>query len=238
MQRVSWARVTGEGAVIVVSILLALALDAWWASIDAYQEAHRELGVVREELREARTEIETMGLWHDRLGHGMQSLGEQLSTADPTAALVVDDTLLAGALLFPVTDPPLAVLDAFLGSGHLQRLHNPQLRRNLANWRAQVDDQRGDESRARNFEDSELAPYLRSQFEMAAAQEAATSLWLVGLDSLPHATGVPVRLRSNQRIKNLVARQVGWYRLTGSQSRSVLTKLDELLELIDDELGS
>jgi hypothetical protein len=73
---------------------------------------------------------------------------------------------------------------------------------------------------------------------MAAAQEAATSLWLVGLDSLPHATGVPVRLRSNQRIKNLVARQVGWYRLTGSQSRSVLTKLDELLELIDDELGS
>jgi len=235
LRRIPWARVLTEGVVIVASILLALGMDAWWSERDADREAHRELAVVLVELHEARAEIELMGFWHDRLGHGMASLAEALE-AGRQALVVVDDTVLAGAVLFPVTDPPLTILEAFLGSGHLERLGDTKLRRRLAAWRAQVDDQRNDEFRARNFEDSEFAPYLRTEVEMAIAQNAATSLWLAGRDSVPPGVGEPVRLPSNRRLENLVARQVAWYRLTSSQSRAVLADLDALLELITAEL--
>lgn len=237
MRTVPWARVMGEGAVIVVSILLALALDAWWASVESDQEAHRELTVVLEELRAARVEVEAMGRWHDRLGHGMRSLADELASSGGSGSVMVDDTVLAGALLFPVTDPPLTVFNAFLESGHLQRLGNAELRRGLASWRAQVDDQRGDELRARSFEDVELAPYLRARFQMAEAQGAATSLWLAGLDSLPDGIGTQVSLEGGEHLGNLVARQVAWYRLTSSQSRAVLRSLDDLIKLVEIELG-
>lgn len=234
---IPWTRILVEGVVIVFSILLAFAIDAWGAEREAEKKARRELAVVVEELREGRHEIEVMGRWHGRLGDGIGSLATILQERATGAPVHVPDTLLAGAVLFPVTDPPTAVLNAFLGSGHLERLRNERLRRGLANWRALVDDMRGDELRGRNFEDSELMPYLRAEFDMVSAQEAAMAVWLNGLDGDGDIEVRHTQLRATTRLNNLLARQVALYRLTASQSSQVLESLDALVLEIEQELG-
>ena len=53
-----WPRVLAEGAVIVVSILLAFGIDAWWDDAQRTREAHAMLETLSEEIRDARAEVD------------------------------------------------------------------------------------------------------------------------------------------------------------------------------------
>ena len=95
---VNWSQVAIEGVVIVVSILLAFSIDAWW---DGRREARDEqiaLTDLRSELLENRTAIKNQWLpFHiqsflgsARIMHAIHSIGSDLEGIGPDDVLSVD----------------------------------------------------------------------------------------------------------------------------------------------------
>ena len=67
-KQIPWLRVFVEGLVIVGSILLALALDAWW---DGVQEAERRQALLRglaSDFEAAATDLDRVAQMHRRVG--------------------------------------------------------------------------------------------------------------------------------------------------------------------------
>ena len=235
-KQIPWLRIFAEGVVIVVSILLALAGEACWVTRIARQTAVSELESVLVELDEARQQIEVVGRQHPRLGSITVALQQDLEASSLDQVLTVPDTMLAGLLVLSVADPPTAVIDAFTSSGHLDEIRSPDLRRELLAWSSLLRDLRDDEILAREFQQSEVWPYLLSEVDIARAADLAADLVTGRLDvRLPGTVGA-VQLRVTTSLKNLVALQARFFRLLTRQSINAVTRLEEMAKLIREEL--
>lgn len=135
----------GEGAAIVVSILLAFAIDAWWEERTLRIEEQQVLQGLRSEflatrdvlsghLKEHLLDVKT---FEDFLNAAGNSGAEK-------AGLTVDATLTA--LLNPSTsDVGNGTLDALLSSGRIEILTNKTLRAKLAAWEGVMGEVRDDQ---------------------------------------------------------------------------------------------
>jgi hypothetical protein len=241
--------VLAEGVVIVVSVLVGLAIDSWWDDRQQTAEAHRELEGVLAELSEARNEIERGLGQHQRFLRASTELRSRLLTADLDQVVSVPDTLLMGTIFHVwVTDPPTALLDAFVSSGHLARLENVDLRYEVLAWRPLLEDLRGDELRVRSFNDGELTPYVRSVADVTRTWETVSAVARIrptaslgrypgGLQTPPDAptegvTDVPATLQ----FRNLLTQSVDWLGLLRAQSTGALEQLDLLAQAVRAEL--
>jgi len=125
---------------IVVSILLAFSIDAWW---DARREHDRErvaLSGMLMEFRESAGELERNVSYLTQRQSALEIL-RLLSTAQ--IPVLAADSL--GKLLFTVTlfgsfDPQVATLDALKGAGDLDIIRSDRLRGLLAKWESQFRD--------------------------------------------------------------------------------------------------
>lgn len=136
---IPWKTITVEAAAIVVSILLAFAIDAWWAEKkdsdvervallalhNDFKESREQLGGVLRSLESARTDFARF-----------QSI--------PTAELIeIDSTAIQYFLTALVKnhtfDPVTATLDALANDGRLGLISDAQLLAQLSNWRRNVD---------------------------------------------------------------------------------------------------
>jgi hypothetical protein len=135
----------GEGAAIVVSILLAFAIDAWWEERALRIEEQQVLQGLRLEflatrdvlsghLKEHLLDVKT---FEDFLGAAGNSGVEK-------AGLIVDATLIA-LLNPPTSDVGNGTLDALLSSGRIEILTNKTLRAKLAAWEGVMGEVRDDQ---------------------------------------------------------------------------------------------
>lgn len=204
----SWQRVLAEGGVIVGSILLAFALDAWWEDRQQADELRDQLAVVADEMQSARDALQ-MALnahaWNAELAAALRA---ELARVEPGARATVPDTLLGP--LFPQTtaDVTTGSLEAFIAAGGLELVPDPVVRRDLLTWRTRVEDLQDDEIHLRNFAAADLAAYLRANAAVANAESWSTRLVLshfgVAPEVAPEKLGT-VELRRDQELVNLLA---------------------------------
>ncbi len=115
----------------------------------------------------------------------------------------------------------------------IDEIENLELRRRLLSWPTLLQDLKDDETRARTFQATESGPYLRAEFDVAAAQDAAIP-WALGSEPAPsHVT----QFQSTIRLKNLVGWQVHYFEVLTRTSRTVLEQLETLEVLIRQELN-
>ena len=139
-QNIPWARVLVEGAVIVVSVLLALAGDAWW---DGRQERLQERQVLLGLSADFEYNLSAIGLTVSQ--HEVQEVMITKVLSMPDSALVgLSDMqlgLAASAILNGLTfDSRDGTLDALIASGALGIIRDPILRDLLVEWKASVED--------------------------------------------------------------------------------------------------
>jgi len=129
-----------DGIVIVVSILLAFGIDAWW-------DRRAALGQTREHLQAVRFEVvENIGLLDEqaeRCEENRAATKGLLSLIGPDPEPVPPDSLvslMAGALSAGIANRvSTTALAAMIAEGQFAAIRSGQLRRGLADWLSAVD---------------------------------------------------------------------------------------------------
>lgn len=218
---------------IVASILLALAADAWWASRQARLAARDELEVVLEELREQQVEIGIADSWHSRALAGSVALRQQLESLEAGAPIAVSDTLASQLAWVYITEGESPVLDSFIDAGHIERVENEELRRLLLTWGPVLQDMASDDQRTADHIADQILPYVNQEFDFGRPIDLVFEMYVGDPD--PAELG-QADLRSTIELRNLLARHISLLTLITLQSRAGLDQLSEMIRLVEDEL--
>ena len=135
-----WGRIIAEGAAIVLSILLAFAIQAWW---EGRGESDRRAAILAGLASDfARTDsVLNRSLMFDSFrAEGTARLIELARTeTDFEAHQAEIDTLISTVYFRSPIEPARGTLDALLSTGDLDILGNPALAARLTSWIAAVE---------------------------------------------------------------------------------------------------
>lgn len=222
-----------EMLVIVLSILLAFGLDAWWDSRERIAESGDLMADLLAEFEETAAELERSVLRNQEVVSAAEEVLREIRSA-PQAAEVPASTL-AKLLLVPTTDPRRGNLDALVASGDFGLVHPRRLRGSLADWPAALRDLQEEEHDARVFVQETLIPFLAEsvnlppvfEWRMAAtpSHRAVRDAQGVSLDTDPL-----IRLPRDRTFVNLIATRRYLSQFAVSNAAEVQRELDEILD--------
>jgi hypothetical protein len=174
-----------EGLVIVMSILIAFSIDAWW---DGYQEQRREheiLAGLRADFHASRPGLESRLALARRMAKGTGGLLNVTRDQEIPGTVNAPDSLVLAVLGGPTYEPATNTLDSAVASGEIELLRNDELRAELANWRRILSDTSEDEREVRRITNEQLIPLLSRSLDLRPYFDAVLS-WSGGD---PHAAG-------------------------------------------------
>lgn len=157
---VPWRRLLAESIAVVLSILLAFAIDAWW---DARQQAARHEDLLHDLLSEfeaSRPSLELRLQLARRMAAGTGQFIQILQVGESTDVVSVPDAVILATLGGPTYEPAMNTLDAAVVSGEIERIRNDELRAELATWRRLLLDTREDEVEVRRITNEQIVPLL------------------------------------------------------------------------------
>ena len=199
-----WPRFLMEGVVIVASILLAFAIEAWWDLHGESLAAESRLEAVRTELGEARNRY---------AGHLTQ-----LDTQDSLAVLILREvsqysgsaarlnTLLWRLGPPPEYSPPMSADGDATSAGSLSLITSEALRRALAEYRVLVEDDTHEQAIPREEFDTRMVPLwleyvsTRDHFDVAKGFPS----WVGFVPTVPFASDYPGLLQDRRFSSNVV----------------------------------
>lgn len=130
-----------EGAVVVISILVAFGLDAWWDHRGDLREEAEIIAALEAEFTSNRKrlmdDIEEVRGYTDAAQRLLEAAESGVSLAGDADTLGAD---LWRSLNWRTANVSTAALDAVVSSGRLDLIRDDELRTALAGWKAQVDD--------------------------------------------------------------------------------------------------
>lgn len=137
---IPWKRIAVEATAIVISILLAFAIDAWWAEKKEREVEHRTLQALRSDLIASNEELDELlqGLADARTNFArfQSATPAELTKVDPEAVRLIVVSLVTPASFEPIT----ATHDALSNDGRLGLISDLELLRHLSNWQRALDD--------------------------------------------------------------------------------------------------
>jgi hypothetical protein len=157
---IPWPRLIAESGAIVISILLAFSIDAWWTE---RQENAREEHQIEALITEFEGNRSNLDFDLDRLREitsNLEELSNKLSSVSEGNDVEVFDRYFWSVRQGGIVDPSTGTLDAMISSGDLGLLQNESVRSALSEWSAKLDEVQTDQLTLRNFTGSELIPYL------------------------------------------------------------------------------
>lgn len=231
---IDWKLLTVEGIAIVTSILLAFAIDAWWAGRKTDEWQVTQLTALKEEFQQNIAEFVEVARRHNQLASSNQQIADATKDAGPGEEVRFSGEVLTSLISWRTSNLATGSLDALLASGRLGDIANPQLRSALAAWPAIVLDAQEDERIARDFVENVVVPSLVGRGMLEAAYKAR---------SYPGSQGQPVEpyiessvVVSQELIELATIRRVHSLMAFGSIQR-LEGDARELLSEIDAELG-
>lgn len=165
-----WQVLMVEGGVIVLSILMAFGIDAWWAERQHTRLVRDALTGVADEIWSAESELASNGSVHLRHVQNTAALAETLAVHPAGSTVVVPDSLVAGLFEQYVSDPPIAVVSSFVSAGLVEDLGSLDLRRAILVWITSIQEQRDDQRLAREYGSLEIQAFLRAEFDVTGPQ--------------------------------------------------------------------
>lgn len=137
---VSWLRVAGEAAIIVVSILLAFGIDAAWDGRVERREETEILADLSSEISQNLEALEDIAATHQRVIDNAARL-----VATPSSELLTMTQEEVGPFFFALISrvsftPVDGTLESALSSGRLHRIRNDAIRNGIVTWRGLAED--------------------------------------------------------------------------------------------------
>ena len=234
--RMPWGRLGAEGSVILVSILLAFAVQAWWEGRQEQRQEAEYLTALREELREGLSllpEIEgTLARYryrHEALIGQFHDTGEA-----PPDSLI----FWMSALSWPVQfNPPTAVVNDLVSSGGIQLIKTDRVRLAVAEYESVLTRFGATSDQAWAVWAERIQPYLEGRVSRVDRLRQGSYPRPVPFAPSPFAPSYQSLFR-DAAFESMIAER--WIRLDTArdvleQIRSLMT---ELVTLISAELGT
>jgi hypothetical protein len=214
------SRFAAEGVVIVGSILLALAADAWLEERSDREQERIEIEGLREQL-EANRESLVLAIELDERGSdNTRFLINTLEAAESAGTVPVSDSVigLIGSSTF--FDPPVARFESIIASGRLSLIRDDYLRAAVADWPNVARRPQFPANSRREMFRNQLVPYLIANHDVDD--------WL---NTGP--TGRTIHVVIDPTLINLLKTRVWFDQIIVEEQREVLALLDQLLEQIE-----
>lgn len=211
---ISWFRIGAEGVVIVISILFAFAVDAWWADRQDRLTEREDLERLHAEFILNRDRLQSMGA-APRAQLASAAVYELVSAhLGNDGPLAIPNDLLQQMRGTPTFDAATPVLDGLILSGGLSNIRDRDVLSAIALWQRHVIQVSETELGARTFTASQLRPALYKRGNMGPSTVDTSG---------DGATQVMV----DEELVGLIAHRAG-------NTRFVLRTLDELRTSLDD----
>jgi hypothetical protein len=163
-RKIPWRRIIVESVAIVLSILLAFAIDAGWDSFKERKQEKAFLESLLNDFTESRSRIDASTDRHMSFIDSAQQLlefhGGDVTDIEPKALEAI-----LGAVFFDWTSLylPSGSRDALFSSGDIEIISNEELRAMLAAWPSLVADAAEDDILIANDVMNNLVPFLQSK---------------------------------------------------------------------------
>ena len=177
--RIPWARLLAEGTAVVISILLAFAIDAWWDRRAETIQATAVLRGLQEDFRDSQLHLKQWLAGNRKIQRGTAMLLENIRNSGKNSLVPVTAEMILAPIGAPTYDPTTSTLDTALASGRIDLIENEELRHELTLWRQQLADTREDEFLIRDIVVHRLVPLVAQQVRLGFAFEQIHS-WFIG----------------------------------------------------------
>jgi hypothetical protein len=139
-RQIPWARIFAEGVAIVVSILLAFGIQAWWEGRQEQKTEQSALFALRADFLASRDALAVA----ISVLEGAQAYFTAFQSADSAALTQLGadsaDAMTMSLNIALTYDPISSSLDAILSDGRISLLQDEQLREALAGWVRALED--------------------------------------------------------------------------------------------------
>ena len=234
------AKLALEGVVVVASILIAFALDAWWDDRQIQQETAEDLAIVQFELAENIRLVQvTMQIMKQVVAANNTLIAKLMAQPDSELVEIEDTTIFWGIFSNPTLDPSLGGTDAWIAAGRLGGLGSPILRQRLASVRGKVEDVVEEQRIAREIAVREIYPLIKDEigdiglvqklFSDGLHARQRTSVQVVsgsGTISVPNSNAIRFLLRARTL----------WYEASIYETGDFQTELEEIQLLLQAEM--
>ena len=168
-------RATGllvEGVVIVVSILMAFALEAWWAERGERLEEAGILENIKVEFMAAGTQLDRYLFYHEVTLTSLDSIlgSARAALGGGRSSVEVPTIYLARAFIPPTYDPRTGTLDGMTHSGHFGILQSEELRKALTAWPGLMAEASEEDDRSAGMVYQRLDPVLSTMMDISEAR--------------------------------------------------------------------
>ncbi len=153
---IPWAQLFIEGVAIVVSILLAFWIDAWWDDRQALKQERELLLSLETEFTDLR---ERLDYWAGMNREGISLMERALSDAVSDMSENELDRAFAFAIRVNVLDQG-GPLEGIINSGRLEQISDREIRARLAKWPDWLEDIHTNDLSFRDYSMREIMPYL------------------------------------------------------------------------------
>jgi len=169
LQQIPWPRIFAEGIAIVVSILLAFWIQAWWEERQLRDEEQRVLTTLAEEFTRLEYEASKARSYYTAI---LSSLVALVEIGDGTRSKPDNhelDRLFGNTLWYGTTrEWTSGELDSIISSGDLALISDGKLRQDISRWTGRLSELRDAIELDRDAHFNRYLPYLSANINVPA----------------------------------------------------------------------
>jgi len=232
VRTLSWRRLAVESVAVVLSILLAFAIDAWW---DASKERERESQLLEgllADFERTRADLEQRVGFASRMHSNAVVLRDLIAVGAGRQSLTVPDSAILAAIGGPTYQPAMNTLDAALVSGEIELVRSVEIRRGISEWRLTLADTYESERQVREIGTTRVEPFLSRDIALGPYFDQVLG-WEAGeVVAMGSATLTPTL-----ELSGALAARTFYQNFAAEGLADLLDVLDRMVPLIESQLG-
>jgi len=236
---IRWKRIAAEGAAIVVSILLAFSIQAWW---DDRIEREAELWLLERlhaDFIEIRATLQGVEFSHRRSYDACVDLLNIVVRGEPLPITPDVDAMVAHAFILPRTfKPGPGAVTVFLNSEASRLVRNQPLANLLVTWSGVVEEFQEEEVQLMKGVTERWTPYLAARTGLGPYITAFGTPLSGGLPEHISTPAERTPLIVDMEFVNQILNRFTWEKTAISEIEPLQATLDEIIELLNEEIGA
>ena len=227
---IPWSRISVEAVAIVISILLAFSIDAWWDGRKDQLEEREILFGLEVEFVDLKERLDRYARFNRT---GVDFIEQYLSESVSDMELKSIESTFVSATVVNVLDQGGAI-EALLASGRLEKIADGEIRARLTKWPDWLDDIHTNDLSARSYALREITPFLASHgFPARVCPEGA----FYGCSETEAVPDSYLRLAQDIEFRSMLIIRRRWMLAIARDHENASEQADQILKMITERLS-